>query len=151
MSGLDRTSEWNTVENAFTRCGMRPIKKFAQCFGVLLGERCILFHRQFNYGLDILGCAARIGNKFPSRRLVAKATATHFRAPIVYVNLVGAQDELIFDGGSFAMDSRGKVIAQSVRFEEDLNVVDLGTKKPEGGKRELPEDPQEILRAALVE
>lgn len=89
-------------------------------------------------------------NKFASRRMVTKATATHFRAPMIYVNLVGAQDELIFDGGSFALDKTGKVIAQSVRFEEDLNVVDLAGKKPEGGNRELPEDPQEILRAAIV-
>ncbi len=89
-------------------------------------------------------------NKFHSRRLVTKATATHFRAPMVYVNLVGAQDELIFDGGSFALDKTGKVVAQSVRFEEDLNVVDLNGKKPEGGTRELSTNAQEIMRSALV-
>lgn len=89
-------------------------------------------------------------NKFTSRRLVTKATVAHFRAPMVYVNLVGAQDELIFDGGSFALDKSGKVIAQSVRFEEDLNVVDFDSRKPAGGGRDLPDDPQEILRAALV-
>ena len=67
---------------------------------------------------------------------------------MVYVNMVGAQDELIFDGGSFALDGKGKVIAQSVRFEEDLNVVDLG--EMSGGTRELPTNNEELVRSALV-
>lgn len=97
-------------------------------------------------------------SKFHNRRMVVKSTATYFRVPMVYVNLVGGQDELIFDGGSFAVDKTGKVIAQCVRFEEDLNVLDLGgksddkkkVKTPIGGDRELPVKEQEILRSALV-
>ena len=86
--------------------------------------------------------------KFANRRVVTGKTAKRFRAPMVYVNMVGAQDELIFDGGSFALDARGRVVAQCVRFEEDLNVLDLAEKK--GGARELASDPQEVLRRALV-
>lgn len=86
--------------------------------------------------------------KFANRRVVTKNTATHFRAPMVYVNLVGAQDELIFDGGSFALDKKGKVVAQSVRFSEDLNVLDL--EELTGGMRELPNNKQELIRSALV-
>jgi len=86
--------------------------------------------------------------KFANRRIVTKCTATHFKCPMVYVNLVGAQDELIFDGGSFAIDAKGKVVAQCVRFEEELNVFDLEPVK--GGMHDLPENPREILRAALV-
>jgi NAD+ synthase (glutamine-hydrolysing) len=71
-----------------------------------------------------------------------------FNAPIVYVNMVGAQDELIYDGGSFARDAKGKFIGQCARFEEDLNIVDF-TKK-QGGITELPEDDWENLRLALV-
>lgn len=40
---------------------------------------------------------------------------------VVYVNQVGGQDELVFDGGSFAMDSNGKLAAQTVRFERSLS------------------------------
>lgn len=86
--------------------------------------------------------------KFKNRKVVVGLTAKYFSAPMVYVNMVGAQDELIFDGGSFAIDRKGKSLAQSVRFEEDLNVVDL--KELSGGVRELPENPQEIIRSAIV-
>ena len=77
-----------------------------------------------------------------------RAVAALFKAPMVYVNMVGGQDELIFDGGSFAVDRKGKIVAQSVRFQEDLNVIDLETL--EGGVRPLPEQPAEITRSALV-
>ncbi len=86
--------------------------------------------------------------KFASRLVVTKKTAAHFNCPLVYVNMVGAQDELIFDGGSFAVDQKGKIRAQCIRFDEDLNVFDLETM--EGGTRELPEDPNELTRRALV-
>jgi len=45
--------------------------------------------------------------------------------PVVYVNTVGGQDELIFDGGSFALDARGVVTALAPSFVEDLLVVDI--------------------------
>ncbi len=86
--------------------------------------------------------------KFTNRRLVTKATARHFRTPLVYVNMVGAQDELIFDGGSFALDRRGQVLAQCLRFSEDFKIFELdGATKP---VRPLSEQPWENMRAALV-
>ena len=45
--------------------------------------------------------------------------------PIAYVNLVGGQDELVFDGGSFIIDSAGEVILRSSRFYESTLVADL--------------------------
>lgn len=87
--------------------------------------------------------------KLHNRRTVTKLTATYFKAPLVYVNMVGGQDELIFDGGSFALDKSGKPIAQCVRFEEDLNVLDLAEGKA-SGLNELAKEPEEILRSALV-
>ncbi|MEM6315825.1 MAG: NAD+ synthase, partial [Planctomycetota bacterium] len=47
--------------------------------------------------------------------------------PLVYVNQVGGNDELVFDGNSLAIDAEGNVIAQAKDFEEDLLVVDLAT------------------------
>lgn len=44
---------------------------------------------------------------------------------IAYVNLVGGQDELVFDGGSFVVDPSGEIVARSELFKEDLLVVDL--------------------------
>ena len=51
--------------------------------------------------------------------------ARRAEAPLVYVNAVGAEDELVFDGGSFALDASGRVIAELPRFEEALVVVDM--------------------------
>ena len=44
---------------------------------------------------------------------------------LVYVNQVGGQDELVFDGGSVAFDSDGELLARSPQFVEDLMVIDL--------------------------
>src|SRR5271165_5015094 len=46
---------------------------------------------------------------------------------VAYLNLVGGQDELVFDGGSMIFDAQGELIARAKRFEEDLLVVDLDT------------------------
>ncbi len=51
--------------------------------------------------------------------------AQAYGANIVYVNLVGAQDELVFDGGSLVMNSKGELIARAARFKEDLLTIDL--------------------------
>jgi NAD+ synthetase len=48
-----------------------------------------------------------------------------FNKPLIYVNQVGGNDELIFDGNSHVLDAQGKLIAQAKDFEEDLLVVDL--------------------------
>jgi len=72
--------------------------------------------------------------------------------PVVYVNLCGADDELIFDGQSFFLDSDGHLLARLAAFEEEVHVVDLGpapagTAAPTAG----PDlDPEEELFRALV-
>jgi NAD+ synthase (glutamine-hydrolysing) len=53
-----------------------------------------------------------------------------FGKPLVYVNQVGGNDELVFDGNSVVFDASGKVIAQAKDFEEDLLVVDLHNPEP---------------------
>jgi len=49
--------------------------------------------------------------------------------PIVYVNMVGGQDEIVFDGGSFAIDGNGDVIARAGQFKEEIVYVDIDAKK----------------------
>ena len=65
--------------------------------------------------------------KVKSRRAVVSMTAKNFKAPMVYVNQVGAQDEIIFDGSSFAVDRKGEICAQSPFGKEHLNVFDLSS------------------------
>ncbi|VAW49829.1 NAD synthetase / Glutamine amidotransferase chain of NAD synthetase [hydrothermal vent metagenome] len=45
--------------------------------------------------------------------------------PVIYINQVGGQDELVFDGGSFAMDAQGQVCVQSPEFAPSLSAVTL--------------------------
>jgi len=59
------------------------------------------------------------------REEMAGVRARDYRVPVVYTNLVGGQDELVFDGHSFVVDHKGEVIARAKGFEEDLLVVDL--------------------------
>ena len=54
--------------------------------------------------------------------------------PVFYANLVGGQDELVFDGGSFALDSRGEIRCKLPRFEEALTVVDFTDGEPQMGE-----------------
>ena len=56
----------------------------------------------------------------------------HFGKPLVYVNQVGGNDELVFDGNSCAFDAKGNVIAQAKDFEEDLLVVDESVTRNRG-------------------
>ncbi|MCC6137387.1 MAG: NAD(+) synthase, partial [Bdellovibrionaceae bacterium] len=85
----------------------------------------------------------------PKRReMVVGKTAKYLKAPVVYVNCVGGQDEVIYDGGSFVMSEKGSILAQSSRFSEDLNVVDLG--KSIGGKRQGGLKDIQSIQQALV-
>ena len=63
--------------------------------------------------------------KYRGRRYVTKKTAQQFKAPMFYANLLGAQDELIFDGASFVIDKNGNLLAQAKDFEEDFIIFDL--------------------------
>lgn len=59
------------------------------------------------------------------RREIFSATARRFDKPLVYVNQVGGNDQLVFDGSSFAMNRQGEVIASARSFVEDMVIVDL--------------------------
>ena len=60
-----------------------------------------------------------------TRLAMLQRVARDERVPLAQVNLVGANDELIFDGHSVALDARGEVIALGKGFAEDILVVDL--------------------------
>ncbi len=59
------------------------------------------------------------------QNLVVGDSARALRCPVVYVNCVGGNDELIFDGRSLACDAQGRVLAGLAAFGEDLRVVDV--------------------------
>ncbi len=76
-------------------------------------------------------------------RRFAHARATGL--PIVYVNGVGANDELILDGGSFVLNGAGQLVAMLPRFEEAVDIVEL-----DGEELTAPVEDLDTLRQALV-
>ena len=80
------------------------------------------------------------------RREMLASLATNAQRPVVYCNAVGGNDELVFDGGSLALNAQGEVLAAGAQFTEALVVVDLG------GTVQAVSEPQEmaLLHDALV-
>ncbi len=68
--------------------------------------------------------------KLATRYQVARRFAAATGALLCLNNLVGGQDELVFDGGSFVMTPQGEIIARAPRFEEALLVSDLPVRGP---------------------
>jgi NAD+ synthase (glutamine-hydrolysing) len=64
-------------------------------------------------------------DKFEQRQKLILRRAKELQLPMCYVNLVGGQDELVFDGGSLVVDEKGKILASGQQFAEELILVDL--------------------------
>jgi NAD+ synthase (glutamine-hydrolysing) len=62
--------------------------------------------------------------KWKLRRDVLSRKSRECRVPLFYCNLIGGQDELVYDGGSLALDAKGRVFAQAPAFEENLLLID---------------------------
>jgi NAD+ synthase (glutamine-hydrolysing) len=87
------------------------------------------------------------------RHELVRGQATRFGIPVIYVNQVGGNDELIFDGRSIVVDGTGQLIAQAKAFEEDLLVVELNSTGLEQAVQEIrpsPEDTTINIHQALV-
>ena len=63
--------------------------------------------------------------KIHERETAVREQVKAIAIPVVYVNLVGGQDELVFDGASFVIDASGKVVFRAPEFEEQLSVVEF--------------------------
>jgi NAD+ synthase (glutamine-hydrolysing) len=72
-------------------------------------------------------------HKIAERLDVCRARAAETGAWIVYVNAIGGQDELVFDGGSMVVSPEGELAWHAAMFEEDLLVVDIDVPEVEGG------------------
>lgn len=69
-------------------------------------------------------------NKQSQRHEVMRANVSAYGMSLVYANLVGGQDELIFDGNSFVLDPQGKMCVQLSHLEEELRVVEFDGAAP---------------------
>ncbi|EYR64904.1 NAD+ synthetase [Actinotalea ferrariae CF5-4] len=85
------------------------------------------------------------------RAELAARRAPEVGAPVAYVNMVGAQDDLVFDGGSFVVASDGTPVAGSPQFVEHLLLCDLpDAGDPQPGLLAAPVHPDEEVYSALV-
>ena len=82
------------------------------------------------------------------RRDIFAAAARHHRVPVVYVNQVGGNDQLVFDGSSFAMNADARLIGTAASFREDLVLVDVDC--GEGTQNANLPDECEAVYEALV-
>ena len=76
--------------------------------------------------------------KQAARESVVTATAAASGRPVAYLNLVGGQDQLVFDGGSMVADPAGLVVGRAPRFREAVVILDVDVPTVESGDRGLP-------------
>ena len=95
--------------------------------------------------------------KWRSREKMLATRAADNEVFLAYVNMVGGQDELVFDGGSMVFDPTGEMIASSSQFEEDLLVVDLDVEavfrsrlRDPRPRKEDPDSIRQLGRAEVV-
>jgi NAD+ synthase (glutamine-hydrolysing) len=87
---------------------------------------------------------------------ICAARARETGAWIVYLNCVGGQDELVFDGGSVVVAPDGELAWHADQFEEDLLVVDVPAERngvaplPDPQREPWPEGPEEVYRALVL-
>ncbi len=88
--------------------------------------------------------------KWEERRDLVAAHARRTGLPVAYCNLVGGQDELVFDGGSMVVAPRGEVIARAAMFSEELLLCEIGGSSGGGLVAPIPRIEEEIFRALVL-
>jgi NAD+ synthase (glutamine-hydrolysing) len=106
--------------------------------------------------LNISASPFHVG-KIKTRQEIVSRCAKEFNSAVAYCNLVGGQDELIFDGRSMFADSTGKIMAKAKAFDEDLLIADIipttdGMVQVEPLQPDAPQpgDPADEIYQALV-
>jgi NAD+ synthase (glutamine-hydrolysing) len=130
---------WNTLENPLYV--IRPMD-------ILIGQQpdvmINIAASPFTYSRD------------EERIAILKDNASRYQLPLLYVNQIGAQTELIFDGGSLIFDNTGKLIDELPCFEESMAYYTLGDggsltfEHPSTLKAERPSDIEQIHQAILL-
>lgn len=109
---------------------------------------------QLELGADILvnlSASPYSSSRIEDREVLLSNLARKCHLPIAYCNLVGGQDELVFDGGSMIMNHAGRVWARAKQFEEELLIFDTTAKVKSIQPAIAPKlDHLEEIYAALV-
>ncbi len=78
------------------------------------------------------------------------ANVNHYKLPLFYVNHVGAQTELLFDGGSLAIDAQGKIAGELKYFEEDFQIFDTDNLSAHSQQRPIDNYPADNRKIGLI-
>jgi NAD+ synthetase len=109
-----------------------------------------------NVGVDLivnLSASPYSVGKQKIREAMLRHGANRYQKPILYVNQVGANDDLIFDGNSVGLNSQGEVVCRTKGFESDLVIVELAEEPTDllpGTIAPLPKTEEEEIFSALV-
>ncbi len=95
-----------------------------------------------------LNASPYYAGRVAEREAMLASRAVEAGVPIVYTNLIGGQDELVFDGSSMIVDENGTLIARAAQFSEELLVADLQV--PTGADRRDVERPETTPLAEIV-
>ncbi len=128
------------VENEFTRGKMYTVNPMKEL--IKLGPDLIVN----------IAASPYAHNREKAKRQIFEEKARKYNLPLIYVNQVGANTELIFDGGSLAINPRGEIVKKLKLFEEDFQIVKLeevvkSTKLPE---EQVSSPPIKNIHDALV-
>jgi len=121
---------WNVGNDnpIYTVCPMDEVLKQAPDFMINLSAS------PFYYG------------QHEERLKVVRANVQRYKVPMIYVNQVGAQTELIFDGGSMVMNAEGEVVKQLPFFKEAIEIIDI----PVNGELKGQEQSQPLSKIARI-
>ena len=97
--------------------------------------------------ININGSPYHAGKKKVRENLLKSHSINH-QLFIGYINMVGGQDELVFDGNSMLLNPNGEIIAQANQFEEDLVFTDLKINEPKL-EREKPLVTQHVINESI--
>jgi NAD+ synthase (glutamine-hydrolysing) len=117
-------------ENLYATSPMEEYSKLKPDLVINLSASPFSFHQEF------------------TRKEILIGNAVKYEVPVVYVNQVGAQTELIFDGGSMMIDRQGEVVKELDYFKEDFAIIDTSEVIPE--EMQNQSDPMEKIYQALV-
>ncbi len=99
-----------------------------------------------DFAINISASPFHLGKIYQREEVLANA-AKQLGSYIFYCNLVGGQDEMIFDGTSKIVSPKGKVIAYAKRFSEDLLVFDFDKNKAYPSQKIIVDEEQEVFSA----
>ncbi|MFO1374984.1 MAG: NAD+ synthase [Agitococcus sp.] len=89
-------------------------------------------------------------NKQAQRLQMVQQRAQQHQLPIAYVNLVGGQDELVFDGGSFMINADGDIAAEAPLFVEELLIVDFDKQFSKKERAKLLSEEAAVYQALVL-